>query len=259
MRVSPLSISLLVLIAAASVGAVAQAEEPKPRAVPASVEVDMQFDATGGLQTFVQQTWSGEDARRMRQSLDAFFGTGDGTLTPTELDRLSQATEADMRGKSLDWLTLQGQNFTIHNVTVTFGNASGPVNSTLPLTTTHVLQLGASNTSVTDGAQLMLRPIWSGNLSLVPPEGLVAIAQTGLTPGVMAEGALEGAFVSGQDVDIRFALPTSIVTPTGTGGGPETPPDEVIEDPTMKVPLPGVVALVAVAMTALALRRRRDR
>lgn len=257
--ITAILVGLLVTTATLAAAQQGNPDEQKPPAIP-TVRLDIQVQEDGTAHAFVEQTWNDDDAKRMRQSLDAYFGAGDGTLSPSDLERIARATEADMRAKQLGWLTSEGVDYLIANVSVDFANATGPVEATHPLSMTHELQLrlnatAASANNTTGATQgLRIQPLWPGELLVQPPPGEQAVATAGLDNNVTDEdGKLRGSFVAGRDVLVAFE-PQGQEGAEGVEGGGEDPtdagasPDEATGEPRKGIPGPAALGTLLVLL-----------
>lgn len=237
-------------------------DKPAPSATPDSMTVDIVARSPGELEVYVKQTWVGDIAHRMRQSLDAFFGGADGTLTPSELDRIALATQTDMATKALDWIDAGGQPYTVTNVTVTFGNATGRINDTRELSMAHTLLLSNANVPA-DRADIRVLTRGNGTLSMTPPPGWHVASFEGLSNAATADRITRGGIAMGGSVVLGVApgeAPAeTVVTPTdGSVTPPTVEPTESASPGSSPVSIPGPsipVVLALGAALAIALRR----
>lgn len=217
----------------------------------------------------VRQEWQGQKAHSMRQSLDAFFGAGDGNLTADEVDRIERASEDDVRNRTLPLFFMDGNPMNVTEVRLEIENASGPVSSTQPLTMQHELRLAIQAAPDAQEYTLRVSPLWPGEIRVTAPAGWHIAEDEGLqgSPGANATGV----FVAGQDRTVTFVegeppmeggLEASPDNASGNGEPQESTGGARPGERPATIPGPAgiltFVALAAAAGLAIVLRRRKD-
>lgn len=179
--------ALLIATIVTLLGATAATAEPIPPE-DVALQLDLRSMADGAAAAHVAQTWTGEDARAFRASLDVYFGAADGMLTEDELARIAAATREDMVGETLPWVMSGGEAWTVSEALISFEGAEGRTSSTAPVTMRHTIDLAASESA----EEITLAPPWDAQLDVVPPEGKV-----------VADGAPAG-LVAGEATTLRL-------------------------------------------------------
>jgi hypothetical protein len=211
----------------------------------------------------VEQRWDGAAAKSMRQSLDVFFGTGDGVLAESEVERIARATETDMRNQTLPFVSFDGQSSRVRDVQLSFEGAAGQANASTPLVMKHVIRL---DLLPGDGEEhtLTVDPLWNGTVHVVAPASWAA--QGGNASGNEATAEMAA------DTPVTFTFVPGAAEPgTRPGGavgvdGNETPQESTGEGGAQpgerpnSIPAGGALvmaAALAVAAMLSGLRRRR--
>ncbi|GEM_PF-6302961 len=244
----------------------------KERGEPSSTSYDLDFSTPGAATLRVEQVWDGQRGADFRQSLDAYFGNGDGKLAPDEIGHIQSAAVHDMQNQSLPLLTVDGAAATVQSANVTLEGAEGNVSSADPVKMTHSVVLALPPQSG-DSRAITFHPVWDGHADLHAPDGQVFVLP-GTTQGVAAPGIDVTAQSSvtftmrpqtAQDQTGAPATPSSggggsAATPTSNGSGGNASAPQESAKPPRKVPLPSVALVVgACALIALALPKRRLR
>lgn len=205
----------------------------------------------------IEQRWDGDNAKGMRQSLDVFFGAGDGTLAPSEVEQIAEASEDDVRGQALPLFAFDGAPVKVKEVNISIHNASGPVESFDTVRMTHKLDLELTP-AAGENHTLTLSPFWDGRVAIHAPEGMVVQGETGLgSPTGSGTRDLSGSLAARTHTNVTFA-PAPEQTGSGLAGDPEESVDAGPGQTPNTIPAPGLVALAAgILGVALALKARR--
>jgi hypothetical protein len=254
MRTFPilLLVAFMALPASPANAALSPAHKATGVADQATLDVTLTSPTTATLR--LDQTWEGMRAQDMRQSLDAYFGNGDKTLTPPEIAKVTAAAMHDMANQSYPGILLDGQPSRVEGVAVTLDGAAAN-DTTTPLTIHHEVQL-LETPAAGESHVFALTPLWNGTFAIH------------VLPGQAFPGGnptAEGGLVAGNQVLVTFgpaaaAAPTAApAAPTPAAAAAPTPvPQAVVGPPHRSVPTLGVGALVA-AVVALAFLQRRTR
>lgn len=167
-----------------------------------NADVEFRLHAEDSATVTITQSWQGERAQDMRQSLDTFFGAANGTLTDEEVERIERATEQDVNNQTLPLFFFDERPVQIASVELQIEGAAGDVESRQPLTMRHVMDL---NLQAAPGAQehnLTISPLWPGQVNVSAAEGW-HIAQNETLQGSPGANAT-GSFTAGQSMTVTF-------------------------------------------------------
>lgn len=246
-------------IASAQDGGDASSGDGKTDAAPDRADFTVELrDATTAVVT-VEQHWEGQNAKSFRQSLDVFFGAGDGKLTEDEAARIADATAQDMRNKTLPFVSFDGQSGIVSDVTVDLSGAVGGASSTTALVMRHVIDVELTPAEG-DAHTLTINPIWSGDGEVRVPAGWTVDGESTATASLTAGSAKT------FEIEAGGAGPTDEGAGTPTAGG--TPQDseepqeatETAEPGKRPSSIPGagaVLATLALVGAAFVWSRRR--
>lgn len=190
-----------------------------PTASAEATDATLRIDVTDAQRATaqVEQRWIGKDAASMRQSLDVFFGAGDGTLTEEEVERIRNASQADMVAGSIPFILFDGQPVRVVNATIQMQGAPGSARATEAMSMTHLIELELASANETTEHTLTVRPIWNGELIVNAPPGWQVISATGLANSTGA-AASSGRMSDGQEIQMRFSTTGGDAGANGTAG-----------------------------------------
>ncbi|MFA5861087.1 MAG: hypothetical protein WDA16_05270 [Candidatus Thermoplasmatota archaeon] len=244
---TPVILALLAISTASS--SLASAATTKASGVPDSTALQLSFTNATTILVRLDQKWENARGAEMRQSLDAYFGNGDGKLSFAEISRITAAASNDMRDKTFAPLTVDGAAVRVSNVSVSLSGAEA--NETgARLSIHHEITLA---TPPMEGGRhtIALASTWNGTYSIEPPAGLAVNDAT-------SPGPVTGPLSSGTSVGFTIAPPTpppTIVTPAESVAAPAP-----VLPVNHNTPGPTVVSVaIAVGLTALLLAWSRRR
>lgn len=204
------------------------------------------------------QTWEGMRASAMRQSLDAYFGNGDGLLSADEVAKVTAAASHDLLNQSYPGILVDDQPSRVAAANVAMDGASAN-DTTTPLVLHHDVTLAIAMGSG-ESHGLAITPYWNGTYTFALPAGQA-----------FANGAptQSGTLHAGSQVSASFGVPppatnetnaSATPTPTIVSAPPVTStPQEASSSPPARV-VPGVPLLALGAIVggvALLARKRR--
>lgn len=254
----------LILLTAVALAIAAMPSASAANGVATRGDLLIEIESPERAHATVEQHWEGEDARGLRQSLDVFFGAGDGQLTAGEVDNIVFATQEDMRGGTIPYFAIDGNGARVANVSLTLTDAPGSAESTAPITMRHVIEL-----ALTPGAgpehTLTILPLWNGTLTVRTPEGWTVSGTDTADPRAEATASMT------PGAGVNLTLAPAAETPTSQNNTTSEPPrnGEVPDEATgagpgqrpTNIPTTGgllVMAAFALAGIAYAVWRRRS-
>lgn len=254
-----LPIRLCVLALALSAFAATGAFAAKTSAVPTDVGIQIEMTAPDHATIHSVQTWNGSAAHDMRQSLDAYFGTGSGDLSADEVMQIENASEADLANHTLPFVRFGGQEPMVLSAQVRLVDAAGAVSSTGPMSVDHLIEVAVPPTADGNGT-LEVDSRWNGTMSFSPPPGYVVTsspqgAAYRFDGPISSEGSLSLSY-GPEEATPATAEPTpeGNATPTSEPQESAAPTRESAEPtgPTREVPTSGSM-LVAITLGIAAL------
>ncbi|MEA3200716.1 MAG: hypothetical protein QOE90_2144 [Thermoplasmata archaeon] len=248
--------TLLALLALACASPALAATKESGIADSATLDVTI-TDATHATLR-LSQTWEGTRAADMRQSLDAYFGNGDGRLSPDEVAKVTAAASHDLVNQTYPGILIDGQPSRVETASVTIdGTDTNDTNVALVLH--HDVGLAIAMAGA-DNHTFALTPLWNGTYTLRLPAGLSFGDGSGTQTGGLGAGTqLVSTFGVASQAPAP-ATPASAPTPS-SAAAPTPTPQEVSgpSPPKHRVPAPSAVALLGAIAGAAALAARRRR
>lgn len=218
--------------------------------------VDFTLTADDSATVTIEQRWDGENAKGMRQSLDVFFGAGDGTLAPGEVEDIADASEKDIQGQALPLFTYDDAPVKVRSVDITIHNASGLVTSTDTVRMSHKLELELKP-AAGDNHTLTVSPFWDGRIDVHAPEGVIIVHESGLgSPTGTETRDLGGSLAARTNATLTFAPAPEQTGGSGLAEDPEESTGAAPGKTPNTVPGPGIVLVAAGLGIALLLARR---
>lgn len=250
---------VLAMLSIIAISGPATAGTVKASGVPDSTTLLLTFTNDTSALATLDQNWEGVRGNEMRQSLDAYFGNGDGKLSESEIARIAAAASKDMLAKAWDPLSVDGAAARVASVIVTMDGALGNQTGTR-LVIHHAITLTIP--SIAGGNHsFALASLWNGTYTIEPPAGLALNGDSKSAP-------VTGTLMSGNSVPFTLAPPAVVPPPTPVSSTPIVTPNESVATTTPSGPLlpakrgiPGPatlsVALALCVAAALLLARRR--
>ena len=230
----------------------------KERGAATNSHASLFFETPSQASLEFDETWDVAHAPAARQSLDAYFGNGDGKLSSAEVQAIMTASADDMTGASSGIFSIDGGNLTVTIANATIDGADDPA---APLVI-HVHQTLAFPTlDPTQPHTLRVTPLATGDVMIQAPPGFVLPA-TDRVP-----------LRAGTPVDVKIAppappTPSVTATPTPAASPTPSPMPTVSESTAAKpatppksfVPAPALVLVtITIVGSALLLQRLRRR
>ena len=255
---SPTTLSQTALLALALLAAAPAAHAAKESGMADHASVDLTIlDATSATLKLTQ-TWEGARAAAMSQSLDAYFGNGDGRLAGDEIAKVTAAASHDLLNQSYPGFLVDAQPSRVTAASVTMDGADAN-DTTTPLALHHDVTLALSEGS-DEHHSLVITPLWNGTYTFTLPSGQAFAGGSGTQTGALHAGAqVSVSFgppqaapqnATNETQSVVSAPPVSSTPPQEASGAPPSPPRSI-----PGAPLAALVAILG--GVALLARKRR--